>query len=178
MAFDNSTKTYNITTTQKKVNLAKLFGHEEVLVINDDEDNNIFYAQNPKASVVLTSNVNLDPSAVTGNVYAVADTSKVFIGDEIVITTEGSVEYDAKVKNVVTNTSVEIEPVTGLTPAATDTLTILCYKLPTGLKIKSDKYATNGFLLKHKDNTDTGLYQLTFVTLNSLKNLSPFFFKG
>ncbi len=57
MAFTNGTKTYNITSTQKSIDLLKLFGSADVVIVNNDEDDNIFYAQNPNASVVLTSNL-------------------------------------------------------------------------------------------------------------------------
>lgn len=176
MGFENATRTYNVTTTQKTVDLKRIFGAEEVVIINTDEDNNVFYAQNPNATSVLTSEVDLDPSAVNGNVYTVADASSCFEGDEIEILTAGGVTKNAKVIDV-TATTITIDAITGFTPANTDTLKLPCFKLPNGVQIKSDKYP-NGFLIKHKDNTDTGAFQLTFVTVNRLKNVSPFFFNA
>jgi hypothetical protein len=88
----------------------------------------------------------------------------------------GRITKNAKVIDV-TATTIVIDTITGFTPADTDTLRLLCFKLPNGVVVKSDNYP-NGFLFKHKDNTDTGAFQLTFITMNRLKNVSPFFFKA
>lgn len=176
MGFENATRTYNVTTTQKTVDLKRIFGAEEVVIINTDEDDGVFYAQNPNATSVLTSEVDLNPSAVDGNEYTLADATGCFIGDEIEVITGAGVTKNAKVIDV-TATTITIDTITGFTPADTDTLRLLCFKLPNGVQVKSDKYP-NGFLIKHKDNVDTGAFQVTFITMNKLKNVSPFFFKA
>jgi hypothetical protein len=176
MGFENATRTYNVTTTQKTVDLKRIFGAEEVVIINTDEDDGVFYAQNPNATSVLTSEVDLIVMGVTDNEYTVADSSSCFVGDEIEVITAAGVTVNAKVI-AVTSTSITIDSIIGFTPAYDDTLRLLCFKLPNGVQVKSDKYP-NGFLIKHKDNVDTGAFQVTFITMNKLKNVSPFFFKA
>lgn len=179
----NGTITRNVTTTLQAIDIAKIFGTREVVCINNDEDNNIFYNPNPNGVAVLTADVVVDAADILGAlVYEVADADIVnfAVGDLVtIITTDGDI-YETKltaVDSVSVVKSITIEAATGLTCADDDTITARCYKLPSHIIIRSGSFQTNKFLVKHKDNVATDLYQLIFVDSSIFaSSKAPFFF--
>lgn len=175
--------TRNVTTTQQAIDLAKLFNSADVVCLNSDEDNNVFFQPNPNSSVITTEEEEITPTGADGltNEFEVAtlgDIDKFAVGDLIRVTDTDGVVYDTLIESVdVDSTTFTIKPITGHTIAGTDTITVLCYKLPNYLIIKSSRFIDSKFLVKHKTNTDTGLYQLTFVNTDNFSNSkAPFFF--
>lgn len=162
---------FNVTTTQSSIPVDKIFNSEGVLVVNNDIDNNIFYAENPSATKVLTVATEIVVTGVSGQKYLTADTSDIFEGDKLLINGTDIVEITA----IVENTSFTVS---GLTPAADDEVFTVPSKLVSGTKLKSSRYVANGLLVKHKDNTSLTEYQLTLVRIDSQSNVSPFFFKS
>ncbi len=178
--------TRNVTTTLQSIDLAKIFGTREVVVMNQDPDNNIFFQPNPNNPNVQTAEEEINPSGVVqdSNIYEIEDTdiSKFAVGDLIRITTTLGAVYDAQiiaVDSTSTTKTIEINPVSGLGVADDDTITVLCYKLPNvPFIVRSSDYAESKFLVKHKDNTATDLYQLSFIDSSIYaSNKASFFFK-
>lgn len=177
----HGTITRNVTTTLQAIDICKIFGTREVVVINNDEDNNVFYNPNPNGTGVLTADVDVTPTGNGINSYLVetgTDIGNFAVGDLVTITTAGGDIYETKLTVVdVTGQEITIEATTGLTPADDDTITARCYKLPSHIIIRSTDFRTNKFLVKHKDNTATDLYQLIFVDSNVFaSSKAPFFF--
>jgi hypothetical protein len=171
-----SSFTFNITTTQSSIDIKSLFNSNAIMVVNDDADNNVFYNPNPNGSVVLTADTAVTISAASGNIYSCADTSSLAVDDKVKIY-NGSTYFICDVVAVVPNTSFTIAAKSGLTPAGTDVITAIPHKLLNGTSLKSSQF-TNGLKVKHKDNTGTGEYQISFVEVDTLAPVSPFFFKG
>lgn len=179
----HGTITRNVTTTLQAIDLCKIFGTREVVVINNDEDNNIFYNPNPNGVAVLTADVDVDVAdTLAEQTYEIADVdiSKFAVGDLITITTAGGDIYETQitaVDSISVIKSITIEAVSGLIPADNDTITARCYKLPSHIIIRTTDFRTNKFLVKHKDNTAVDLYQLIFVDSSVFSSSkSPFFF--
>lgn len=178
----HGTITRNVTTTLQAIDLCKIFGTREVVVINNDEDNNVFYNPNPNGVAVLTADVDVTPTglSVLANTYvlATADVANFAVGDLVTITTQAGAVYETKITAIDTdNDAITIESVTDLSIDDTDTITAHCYKLPSHIIIRSTDFRTNKFLVKHKDNILTDLYQLIFVDSNVFaSSKAPFFF--
>lgn len=180
----HGTITRNVTTTLQAIDLRKIFGTREVVVINNDEDNNIFYNPNPEGVAVLTADVVVEAEGVdaNGTYYEIADADIVnfAVGDLVTITTFAGAIYETKITAVddtSTTKTIIIEPVSGLNLADDDTITARCYKLPSHIVIRTTDFETNKFLVKHKDNTATDLYQLIFVDSSVFaSSKAPFFF--
>jgi len=180
------TITRNVTTTLQNIDIHKLFETRDVAVINTDEDNNIFYNPNPNATVVRTADVVVTPDGLSqiANTYVLAtvDVVNFSVNDLVTITTQAGAIYETKITVVDTdNDAITIEAASGLTIAATDTITARCYKIPSNFPvIIRSSYFVNGFYVKHKDNTATDLYQLILVSSDVFKGskLSPFFFES
>lgn len=176
----HGTITRNVTTTLQAIDLRKIFGTREVVVINNDEDNNIFYNPNPEGVAVLTADVDVSPDSlsVLANTYvlAPADVANFALGDLVTITTQAGAVYETKITAVDTY-AITIESVTNLTIDDADIITAHCYKLPSHIIIRTTDFEANKFLVKHKDNTATDLYQLIFVDSNVFaSSKAPFFF--
>lgn len=178
----HGTITRNVTTTLQAIDLCKIFGTREVVVINNDEDNNVFFNPNPEGIAVLTADVDVSPDglSVLANTYvlATADVAKFVAGDLVTITTQFGGVYETKITAVDTdNDEITIEAVTDLAIDDTDTITAHCYKLPSHIIIRTSDFQTNKFLVKHKDNVATDLYQLMFVDSSVFSSSkAPFFF--
>lgn len=180
----NGTITRNVTTTQQAIDISKIFGTREVVVINNDEDNNVFYQPNPISTNVLIADVEVGPDSLsdTPNTYEIGsdDIGNFAVDDLVTIETQAGAIYETKITAVDSESetkSITIEAVTGLTIDDTDTITAHCYKLPSHIIIRSGDFRTNKFLVKHKDNTATDLYQLIFVdSLIFASSKAPFFF--
>lgn len=176
--------TRNVTTTLQSIDLAKIFGTREVVVMNQDPDNNIFFQPNPNNPNVPTAEeeitiTDLDSNANWFKVAIEGDIAKFAVGDLVRITDTDGVAYDTLVEAVdVDTTKITLKVIEGHTLAGTDTLTVLCYKLPNvPFIVRSSDYATSKFLVKHKDNTAIDLYQLSFIDSSIYaSNKAPFFF--
>ncbi len=185
MEQQHGTITRNITTVLQSIDICKIFGTREVVVINNDEDNNVFYNPNPEAVAVLTADVDVSPDALSStleNTYEIADIDIVNFanGDLVTITTQAGDIYETKltaVDKTSTIKSITIEAVLGLLVDYMDIITARCYKLPSHIIIRSTDFRTNKFLVKHKDNTATDSYQLIFVDSSVFSSSkAPFFF--
>lgn len=182
----HGTITRNVTTTLQAIDLRKIFGTREVVVINNDEDNNIFYNPNPSGVAVLTADVDINVSGVgigdDNLIYEIADADigNFAVGDLVTIATTLGTIYETKITAVDSTSetkTVTIEAVSGLAPADDDTITARCYKLPSHIVIRTTDFQTNKFLVKHKDNVATDLYQLIFVDSSVFSSSkAPFFF--
>ena len=155
-----NTKSFNITTDLKKIDLKGLFGSNKVVIVNEEIENGIFFNPNPNGTVVRTSpEAIVIVDVISAQTYECSDTSKIEIGDLLEITQGGVVKY-AYVTDIEINNSFTVSE--HVTPAETDTIVNPPFKLADGLEITST-YFTNGLLVKHRDNTDTTLYNLTVV---------------
>ena len=172
-----SSYTFNITTTEQTIKIKELMGANRILVNNSDPDNGVFYNPNPNGSTCLTSEVSITPDSVSGNKY-LYDTSDVSVGDKVKITTVGGVVYIAEVLAAEAGVSFTIKAITGLTPAATDTVVLFCHKLIDGTIIDAGAF-DNGLKLKHSSNTSTSELQISFVEITRTGSVATpdFFFR-
>ena len=99
----HGTITRNVTNTLQAIDICKIFGTREVVVINNDEDNNVFYNPNPEGVGVLTADVDVSPDSASENAYIIADEDIVnfAVGDLVTITTELGDIYETKITVIV-----------------------------------------------------------------------------
>lgn len=162
-----NTKSFNVTTSLKNIDLKGLYGSNKVVVVNEEIENGLFFNPNPAGTDVRTTPETITISDATGQGYACADTSKIKEGDVLEITQSGVVKY-AYVVSIDPNDSFIVSE--HVTPASTDTIANPPFKLPDGIILNST-YFSNGLLVKHKDNTDTTLYNLTIVNEHHLSEV-------